>query len=178
MVPDAPCRHRGSVCCRGHHNGDFLPYGFPAVSYGAVYSRRLLGVCYGSILRDRPGRLIAIASYLGWLAVTRLLLRGVLVHGEAPLIGTSSGKKARAWRRSFSAAFLAGVVLSAGRSGDGAVDQSESRGLGWWPGPQVVHPCEKAETGSMRRGPGKSDARDAKVNGSRARLHLAAAARA
>jgi hypothetical protein len=81
------------------------------------------------ILRDRPGRVIAIASYLAWLAVL-----------DSYYLYVTSDDGPRSWNVLmevaglptflFGCACLAGVVLSARRSGDGAVDQPESRVLG------------------------------------------------
>jgi hypothetical protein len=106
-----------------YHTG-FPQYHMVPFVLGADWVARHWG-----ILRDRPGRVIAIASYLAWLAVLDfyyLFFRGDI----APRYWNVFREVAGLATFLFGCACLAGVVLSAGRSGDGAVDQPESRVLG------------------------------------------------
>jgi hypothetical protein len=82
------------------------------------------------ILRDRPGRVIAIASYPAWLAVLDFYYLFVDGANAGPRYWNVLREVAGLVTFLIGCACLAGVVLSAGRSDDGAVDQPESPVLG------------------------------------------------
>jgi Glycosyltransferase family 87 len=107
-----------------YHTG-FPQYHMVPFVLGADWVARHWG-----ILRDRPGRVIAIASYPAWLAVLDCYYLFVDGGNAGPRYWNVLREVAGLVTFLFGCACLAGVVLSAGRSGDGAVDQPESRVLG------------------------------------------------